>query len=74
MFGKKDGGNGMNTAEIERMSKKDRIILMEKLWNTFVNDQDEPGSPEWHKPILDDRRQMIESGKAKFISIDDLRA
>ena len=64
----------MNTAEIEKMSKKDRIILMEKLWNTFDHEQNEPKSPNWHKPILEERRQIIESGKAKFINIDELKA
>ena len=33
----------------------------------------EPESPEWHESLLEARRNKIESGEAKFISLDEVR-
>ncbi|MBZ0192342.1 MAG: addiction module protein [Candidatus Kuenenia stuttgartiensis] len=30
-------------------------------------------SPAWHEEILDKRKKKIESGKAEFISIEELK-
>ena len=64
----------MITAEIKKMPRRDRIILMEEIWDTLYHDKSEIESPAWHKDVLDERRKKIENGEAKFISIDDLRA
>ncbi|MFT5124601.1 MAG: hypothetical protein ACI9QL_005330 [Candidatus Omnitrophota bacterium] len=46
---------------------------MEKLWQSLLADQDQLESPEWHGALLDQRRERIQSGKAKFLSLDELR-
>lgn len=63
----------MNTAEINKMPIKDRIILMEEIWNTLRKDNIELESSEWHGEILSDRRKKIEEGIANYISIDELK-
>ncbi len=63
----------MISAEIKSMSMKNRIILMEELWDALCHDEKEITSPEWHRKVLDERRNLIESGKAKLISIDELK-
>ena len=63
----------MITEEIRSMPPKDRIILMEELWESLCQDSMTVESPEWHKEALAERREMIESGKAGFISINELR-
>ena len=64
----------MITAEIKKMSTRDRIILMEEIWDTLRHDENEIESPSWHEGVLDKRRKQVENGEAKFISIDDLKA
>jgi hypothetical protein len=59
----------MITEGIRSMSPKDRIILMEELWESLCQDSMAPESPEWHKEALAERREMIESGKAGFFFI-----
>ena len=64
----------MITVEIKKMSTRDRIILMEEIWDTLCHDENEIESPSWHEDVLDKRRKQVEDGEAKFISIDDLKA
>ncbi len=55
------------------MPIKDRIILMEEIWNTLRKENIEIESSEWHGEILTDRRKKIEEGNANYISIDELK-
>jgi len=41
---------------------------------SFIGEKSEIDSPEWHRNILDERKRKIENGKAKFISLEELRA
>jgi len=63
----------MTTAEIKKMSTKDRLILMEEIWDTLRHEENEIESPSWHEGILDTRRKQIENGEARFYSVDELR-
>ena len=64
----------MLTAEIERMPTKDKIILMEEIWDTLSSDAEKLDSPAWHKEIIDERKKLIKDSNATFISINDLKS
>jgi len=64
----------MTTAEIKKMPVKDKIILMEEIWDSLCHDENDIESPAWHEEILEERRKKIETGTARFVSIDDLKA
>ncbi|OIP38582.1 addiction module component CHP02574 family protein [Candidatus Desantisbacteria bacterium CG2_30_40_21] len=64
----------MLTTEIKEMPVNKRIILMEKIWDSLCHKRKEIESPTWHKEILDERVNLINSGKANFISIQGLKA
>lgn len=64
----------MNTLEIKKMSRIERLQTMEALWDSLVDDESEIKSPEWHRDILEERKRKIETGKAEFISLEKLRA
>ncbi len=63
----------MNTADIRKLSRSERLQIMDTLWDSFLNDDIDMDSPEWHGGVLDERRKTIESGKAEFISLDKLK-
>lgn len=63
----------MNSNELKNMSVNDRLQAMETLWGTFVYDNTPIDSPEWHGEILAQRKEKIEQGQAKFISLDALK-
>lgn len=64
----------MNTQEIRKMSRIERLQAMEALWDSLIAEESEIKSPEWHKDILEERKRKIETGKAEFISLEKLRA
>ncbi len=63
----------MNTLEIKKMSRIERLQAMEVLWDSLMDEESEIRSPEWHRAILEERRRKIETGQAEFISLDKLR-
>jgi putative addiction module component (TIGR02574 family) len=64
----------MNTLEIKKMSRIERLQAMEALWDSLIDEESEIKSPEWHRDILEERKRKIETGKAEFISLEKLRA
>jgi putative addiction module component (TIGR02574 family) len=63
----------MNRLEIKGMSTIERLQVMEALWDSFMEDDSKVESPEWHRGILEERKQKIENGKAEFVSLKELR-
>lgn len=64
----------MNTQEIKKMSRIERLQAMEALWDSLLDEESEMESPEWHRDVLEERKGKIETGKAEFISLEKLEA
>lgn len=62
----------MTIAEIKKMPVKNRIILMEEIWQTLNNKEVE--SPLWHKKVIEERMFNFKNKQTKFISINDLKS
>ena len=52
--------------EIDKMTLAEKLRAMEALWDDLCR-RDAVPVPQWHKDILDERQQLIKSGKAKFV-------
>ena len=63
--------NYMGISEITAMSHEERVETMELLWAAMTHDSSELESPSWHEGVLDDRRKRIESGEAKFYTLEE---
>ncbi len=63
----------MQRDAISKMTVLERIQTMEQLWDSLLHDQECLPSPAWHKDVLSERGRRIESGEAKFLSLDDLK-
>jgi len=64
----------MNTSDIKKMSRIERLVAIEALWDSLLEEEPEIESPDWHRDVLEERRKKIESGQAEFISLAKLRA
>ncbi len=64
----------MDTLDITRMDKNQRLQAMEAIWDSLVHETEELESPNWHRSVLEERKNSIEQGRAEFVSIDELRA
>ena len=67
-------GTKVNTREIKKMSRIERLQALEALWDSLIDEESEIKSPEWHRDILEERKRKIETGEAEFISLEKLRA
>ncbi len=64
----------MTIAEISKMSVLERLQTMEALWDSLTREPTGIKSPKWHEEMLSDRKEKIESGHAKFISLEELKS
>jgi hypothetical protein len=60
--------------QISRMSHSERVETMELLWESFSMEGIDYPSPDWHGKVLAERSEMIASGKATWLSVDELHA
>ena len=51
----------MNTQEIKKMSRIERLQTMEALWDSLIDEESAITSPEWHRDILEERKRKIEA-------------
>lgn len=61
----------MSIPDIKKMTTKERLEAMELLWDSLREESVE--SPTWHKSVLDERRTLIESGNAEFLTFSELK-
>ena len=69
-----DLGVAMTIAEIKELPVRRRMILMEEIWDTLIHEEIKVESPPWHKEILDERMELINSGKAEYLTIEQLKS
>ena len=63
----------MSIDEIKKLDTKERIILMNEIWESLETKDTIVDSPKWHKEILQDRVKRINTNEAKYISLEELR-
>ena len=63
----------MNITELKKMSTSERLQAMEVLWDSLLHESDAIETPGWHDNILQERKEKITSGEAKFISLAELK-
>lgn len=60
--------------EVRNLGVKERIILMNDIWESLESENATIESPPWHKKVLEERMNKVQKNTAKFISLEDLKA
>ncbi|MDQ6655168.1 MAG: addiction module protein [Verrucomicrobiota bacterium] len=67
----------MSVAEMKqglsKLTNAERIELMNAVWESIENKDEEIESPAWHGEVLAEREAEIQSGTAKFLSLEELK-
>lgn len=63
----------MGIDEIKNLNAKEKIILINEIWESLEKENSDIKSPPWHKNILDERIKRFENNETKFISIEELK-
>jgi hypothetical protein len=53
--------------EIQNLSRKEKIRLMEAIWADLSKEEEELESPEWHRQALQETEERLASGEEKLI-------
>jgi Putative addiction module component len=51
---------------LKEMTLHEKLAAMEALWEDLARSPESIDSPAWHEEILDERRQQIADGNARF--------
>jgi hypothetical protein len=54
------------TLPLNKMSRNEKLRLMEAIWADLSDDEDQFESPLWHKQALRETEKLVKSGEAKF--------
>jgi putative addiction module component (TIGR02574 family) len=63
----------IGATEISRMTVRERLRVIQQLWESIPSADSAVKSPAWHEKVLDSRKQKVVSGKAEFLSLEALR-
>jgi putative addiction module component (TIGR02574 family) len=63
----------MSVADIRRLPLPEKLQLMEALWEDLRSHIQDSPVPDWHKKLLDERRQAVEQGTEKILEWDDVK-
>ena len=59
--------------DLHRLSLKEKLFVMEALWDDLSKTENGLPVPEWHQEILDEREAQIAAGTARFIDWEDAK-
>ena len=54
-------------SEIKKMSRQEKLHLMETIWQQLSIDEEQIEVPQSHKEMLEKRAAMAEQGEAEFL-------
>ncbi len=52
---------------IEKLTRSEKLRMMEALWDDLANDKTILASPAWHGEALKEAEQTLASGQADFV-------
>jgi len=59
--------------ELTQLSKNEKLLLVEALWDSIVSDPEQLEVPEHHKTILEERLHTLESDKKEGSRWENIR-
>ncbi|MDL1979364.1 MAG: addiction module protein [Deltaproteobacteria bacterium] len=59
---------------LETMSVSEKVLLLERVWDSLCSKSGDVRSPEWHREVLETRKRRIEDGRATVSSWNEAKA
>ncbi|HEX5315608.1 MAG TPA: addiction module protein [Candidatus Kapabacteria bacterium] len=58
---------------LEKMTREEKLRIMEELWVDLSRDESQFASPAWHGDVLRERAEAVKSGKETFIDWEEAK-
>ena len=62
-----------NTIDIKRLSREEKLRIMEAIWEDLSNEEEQIESPDWHKKALQETEHRLSSGQEKIVDWQDAK-
>lgn len=59
--------------EIHQMPFREKLLVMEAIWDDISREEQNLEVPQWHKEILDERDRLVAEGKTQFLEWEDAK-
>jgi hypothetical protein len=59
---------------LKEMTVREKLAVMESLWEDLSGSPESLESPPWHEGVLEERRQELAEGKARFTDWETAKA
>jgi hypothetical protein len=56
-----------NAIDIGRLSREEKLRIMEAIWEDLSRDEEQVESPEWHRELLEETEQRRRSGQEGMV-------
>lgn len=60
-------------ADIESMSREEKLRVMETLWQEISKEEPAPESPAWHEEALEQTRSRVSAGTERAVDWEDAK-
>ena len=58
---------------IHQMPLREKLFIMEALWEELRHDESSVEVPQWHKDLLDERERLLAEEKTRFIPWEEAK-
>ncbi|MEN6337418.1 MAG: addiction module protein [Phycisphaerales bacterium] len=53
----------LDAGEISRLSREEKLKVMEAIWEDLSREAEQVESPEWHREVLEETERRFQSGQ-----------
>ena len=58
---------------IHQLPLREKLLVMEAIWDDISRLEQELEVPQWHKDLLDERERLLAEGKAQFVDWEEAK-
>jgi putative addiction module component (TIGR02574 family) len=58
---------------VDALSTREKLALMERLWEALSRNPSDVPSPDWHGAVLAERIAAVREGRSKFIDWEEAK-
>ncbi len=62
-----------NIEDILKLSKSERILIVEKIWDSIADEKEDSSLPEWKKELIEERLSEYNANKDKGEDWDEFK-
>ena len=59
--------------EIHRMPLREKLLMLEAIWEDVSRHEEDVEVPQWHKDTLDERERLLAEGQARFVDWEEAK-